>query len=118
MPQKHNSGIRWSGYGYLKAAVVEKVITDIENEETNPEAEEVLPGIPKRISKEEINQLPLARFNGRVHIITTPEAARIATGRLKEVEVLGFDTESRPSFRKGENFSPSIVQFAAKIITI
>lgn len=31
---------------------------------------------------------------------------------LKDKGVLGFDTESRPSFRKGENYLPSVVQFA------
>ncbi|GHB96715.1 3'-5' exonuclease [Cerasicoccus arenae] len=64
------------------------------------------------ITKDEINRLPLGRFEGTIHLITTPAAARAAVARLKEVEVLGFDTESRPAFRKGENYSPSIVQFA------
>lgn len=31
---------------------------------------------------------------------------------LKDKQVLGFDTESRPSFRKGESYLPSVVQFA------
>lgn len=69
-------------------------------------------GIPVRISKDAINQLPLARFEGRIHIITTPDAAAMAVETLARSRVLGFDTESRPSFRKGDNFPPSVVQFA------
>ncbi|WP_309383811.1 3'-5' exonuclease [Cerasicoccus frondis] len=68
--------------------------------------------IALNITKEEINRLPLGRFEGAIHLITTPAAARLAVEKLLKVEVLGFDTESRPAFRKGENYDPSIVQFA------
>jgi len=64
------------------------------------------------ITKEEINRLPLGRFEGAIHLITTPAAAHAAVKRLQEVEVLGFDTESRPAFKKGENYNPAVVQFA------
>ncbi len=69
-------------------------------------------GIPERISKDEINELPLARFPGRIHLVTTQAAVTVAVKRLAKSEVLGFDTESRPSFRKGDNFPPTVVQFA------
>lgn len=69
-------------------------------------------GIPERISKDAINELPLARFPGRIHLVTTPAAVTVAVKRLSKVRVLGFDTESRPSFRKGDNFPPTVVQFA------
>ncbi|WP_309398781.1 3'-5' exonuclease [Cerasicoccus maritimus] len=68
--------------------------------------------IALNITKEEINRLPLGRFEGAIHLITTPAAARIAVEKLLQTEVLGFDTESRPAFRKGENYDPSVVQFA------
>ncbi len=67
----------------------------------------------RKISKEDINKLPLAKFGGTIHLITTPSAAEQAVKRLSRESILGFDTESRPSFRKGENFPPSLVQFAA-----
>lgn len=94
---------------------MEKETTQTDNvPQTDIENEEALPGIRKRISKDEINKLPLARFNGRVSIITTSDAAEIAVDRLSKSKVLGFDTESRPSFKKGDNFPPSIVQFAGE----
>lgn len=67
---------------------------------------------PKSISKAEINELPLSRYNGKVHIVTTPEAETVAVEALSKETVLGFDTESRPSFKKGESYPPSLVQLA------
>jgi len=77
-----------------------------------PPSRASLLGIEERISKQEINQLPLARFPGRIHLVTTPAAVTIALEQLMQSRILGFDTESRPSFRKGDNFLPSVVQFA------
>ena len=69
-------------------------------------------GLPERITKQEINELPLARFPGRIHLVTTAAAVELMLERLSSYSVLGFDTESRPSFRKGDNFPPTVVQFA------
>ncbi len=64
------------------------------------------------ITKAEINDLPLFRYEGTIHLIDNAEEARKAVKILKNEPVLGFDTESRPSFRKGDHFLPSLVQFA------
>lgn len=78
-------------------------------EETSP----LLPcGLPRTIPKAAVNALPLARFVGAIHLVTTPAALDLMVQTLKNKGVLGFDTESRPSFRKGENYLPSVVQFA------
>lgn len=69
-------------------------------------------GYQERITKQEINELPLARFPGRIHIVTTPAAVELALEQLSQYPILGFDTESRPSFRKGDNFPPTVVQFS------
>lgn len=68
--------------------------------------------LPRTISKTEINDLPLIHFTERVHLVTTPTALRLAVRHLTEESLLGFDTESRPSFRKGQNFPVSLVQLA------
>ncbi|QYY36896.1 3'-5' exonuclease [Ruficoccus sp. ZRK36] len=65
------------------------------------------------ITKAEINELPLYRYEGMIHLINTDEDARRAVKILKKEPVLGFDTESRPSFRKGDHYLPSLVQFAS-----
>ncbi len=68
---------------------------------------------PERIEKEAINQLPLIAYEGKIEIIKTLESARIACEKLSRETVLGFDTETRPAFNKGESFLPSLVQLAA-----
>ena len=69
---------------------------------------------PKSISKAEINALPLSRYHGKIHVITTSDAEQLAIEELSNHEVLGFDTESRPSFKKGQSYPPSLVQLASE----
>lgn len=64
------------------------------------------------ISKEEINQLPINSFNGKTYVISTKEEAEEALKELEGCDTLGFDTESRPSFRKGEHHPICLVQLA------
>jgi ribonuclease D len=52
------------------------------------------------ISKEELHTLPLVRFKGKIHLIEHNMAAQLAVNWLKLHPVLGFDTETRPSFTK------------------
>lgn len=64
------------------------------------------------ISKEELSTLPLISFSGKIHLITDAKKADRAIDELREHEVVGFDTETRPSFRKGERHSVSLMQLA------
>jgi len=64
------------------------------------------------ISKEEISNLPLADFKGSIHVIQTPEEAEKAVSFLKKQAVLGFDTESRPSFQKGKINEVALMQLS------
>jgi ribonuclease D len=65
-----------------------------------------------KISKEEINELPLYRFNGSIKLIDSKEEALKAIEALKGETLLGFDTESRPAFKKGESYDISLLQLA------
>ena len=65
-----------------------------------------------KISKEEINELESYQFKGKIHLITTAEEATKACVKLRQEEILGFDTETRPSFRKGEFHHVSLIQLA------
>ncbi len=67
-----------------------------------------------QITKEELQTLPLFNHSGRYEIIETTEAALTAIEELKKAEVLGFDTETRPSFKKGEFYHISLLQLATK----
>ncbi|AHM59871.1 3'-5' exonuclease [Flammeovirgaceae bacterium 311] len=66
----------------------------------------------QEVTKEEINELPLIRYEGKVEVVTTEEELAEALVDLRRQPVLGFDTESRPSFRKGEYYPISLVQIA------
>lgn len=68
--------------------------------------------IRKTISKEELNSLPLWAYSGKINLIRDLRSARQAVNDLLYAPLLGFDTETRPSFRKGEHYDPSLVQIA------
>ena len=74
-----------------------------------------MPGIAlnkNKLSKTEINSLPLRYYNGAIHIIQTAEQAKDACAILIKEKVLGFDTETRPAFKKGQSYLPSLLQLA------
>jgi len=64
------------------------------------------------VSKEDINFLPIGRWEGPSHLVRTVEEVRIAAECLSRASLLGFDTETRPAFRKGQKFPPSLLQLA------
>ncbi len=67
----------------------------------------------KFLSKEEINELPLFNLKMPVELITTDKMLNSAIADLKASPVLGFDTESRPSFTKGVSYGVSLLQLAS-----
>lgn len=66
------------------------------------------------ITKAEINELPMKAYDGPIHLINTEAEADAAAGALLKESLLGFDTETRPAFRKGESYDPSLLQLAAE----
>ncbi len=63
-----------------------------------------------KITKEEVNALPLEAYEGPVCLVSNSQQLKEVLPKLRKERVLGFDTESRPSFRKGQNFPVSLVQ--------
>jgi ribonuclease D len=66
------------------------------------------------ITKEAINHLPLHRFNGPIRFISNTKEAKEAVALLKKERILGLDTETKPTFRKGEFFPPALLQLAGE----
>jgi len=64
------------------------------------------------ISHEEIGNLPLKAYSGRVELIQDARQVAAAFDEIKRHEVVGFDTETRPSFKKGQLFKVSLMQLA------
>ncbi|MDE6575809.1 MAG: 3'-5' exonuclease domain-containing protein 2 [Opitutales bacterium] len=74
----------------------------------------VLPRFPKKISKEAISRLPVSSYQGEIIFVDTVELAQQSVREIQKETLVGFDTESRPAFSKGEKYPPSIVQVATE----
>ena len=65
------------------------------------------------ISKEEINSLPILEYEGRnIVLVDTLSKLKTTIEVLKNEEVLGFDTETKPSFEKGKSNKVALLQFS------
>lgn len=65
------------------------------------------------ISKEELVTLPLREFEGHPVTVINEEQAEIAVSKIREGNCpVGFDTETRPSFHKGEYHKVALVQLS------
>ena len=67
-----------------------------------------------RFSRDYINSLPIIRFSGEVKVVTDEEEAEEALIQLLKENIIGFDTESRPSFTRGKTYPISLVQFSTE----
>lgn len=67
---------------------------------------------PIAIDKAIINTLPVESFQGIIHVIDTVEEAQQALADLCQHNILGIDTETRPSFRKGHTNKVSLIQIS------
>ena len=57
-------------------------------------------------------QLPILRYTGPIHVAKTKAELQHALHDIGREGVVGFDTETRPTFRKGQSYTPSLVQIA------
>lgn len=64
------------------------------------------------VTDDELKNLPLLQFNGRVNLVDSMHTFRQVIGEIGRPAVLGFDTETRPSFRKGQRHKVSLLQLA------
>ena len=65
-----------------------------------------------KLSKNEINALPLIQYEGDIEILTSKDNIQAAINDLKNYDLIGFDTETKPTFVKGPLNPPSIMQLA------
>ena len=81
--------------------------------------EKMLTDLKKTIDRKEIDLLPPYVFTGEVKVIEEERQVGEAADFLSKHTCLGFDTETRPSFRKGEIYKVSLLQLASpRIIKI
>lgn len=64
------------------------------------------------ISKELLSKLPLETYCGGATIIDSIERVDEAVSELCKARIIGFDSETRPSFRRGVSYPVSLLQLA------
>lgn len=78
-----------------------------------------VPTIPEQylraFTKDDINEMPLRRYEGPVSVVRTEKQCAKALKEMAGEPVLGFDTETRPVFKKGKKPGPpSLLQLATE----
>lgn len=66
--------------------------------------------IYSKFDKKEVNTLPVASFKGRIIVVLTEQAAEKAVDYLLTADILGVDTETRPTFKKGHASKVALLQ--------
>lgn len=67
------------------------------------------------ITKEQINELPVVDFRGDIYVVDKFSQVRPAVERLRRFSLIGFDTETRPSFRAGVRHKVALIQLATPL---
>ena len=64
------------------------------------------------VTPEEVNSLPLSYYNGKIVLVDQADQVADAVDEINKYEVIGFDTETRPAFVKGQFYHISLIQLA------
>ncbi|MDA3867484.1 MAG: 3'-5' exonuclease domain-containing protein 2 [Salinivirgaceae bacterium] len=64
------------------------------------------------IDNETLNELPKGEFQGTIKVITTPEGVNQVIPEIIINDILGFDTETKPAFKKGKSHEISLLQLS------
>lgn len=67
-----------------------------------------------QITKDEIAALPVVEYQGRIVTIQTEEDANKAIEYLSTFSILGFDTETKPAFKKGVINKVALLQLSTE----
>lgn len=65
------------------------------------------------ISKQQLAILPPAHFTGSIVVVDTAAGVDDAVAHLRKADLIGFDTETRPAFKKGQSYNVSLLQLSA-----
>lgn len=70
--------------------------------------------IYSKFDKKKITNLPIVQFPGRIITIVSETDADKAVDYLLSRDILGVDTETRPTFHKGEQHKVALLQVASR----
>jgi ribonuclease D len=75
------------------------------------------PSERRSISHDELMALPILRYQGPIRLVKSEDDLHHLAQDARHEHLVGFDTETRPTFKKGQSFPPSLVQIAtAKMV--
>lgn len=66
--------------------------------------------LSKEISKEEVNNLEQRSFSGKIVVLSKEHHKAFA--EINDYSITGFDTETRPNFKKGQKNKVALIQIA------
>ena len=64
------------------------------------------------VTDEDLKKLPVVQFEGSVKLVDSIQKFRESLSEISRCKILGFDTETRPSFKKGTRHKVSLLQLA------
>lgn len=64
------------------------------------------------IDNDTVAAMPAARFGGRIVVVEREEQVEAACQDLSSCDIIGFDTETRPSFKAGVSHKVSLLQLS------
>lgn len=66
------------------------------------------------ISKDAVADLPVVNYPGGITVVDTPDKVARAVRELRDARVIGFDTETRPSFQRGRTHNVALLQLSTE----
>lgn len=66
------------------------------------------------ITKQQVAELPTVKFEGAITLIERPADVADALAFIRSQQIVGFDTETKPNFRKGMTNKVSLIQVATE----
>lgn len=67
---------------------------------------------PETLTSEDLEKYEISWFKGEIIVVEDLDTFREAFEKIRNSQLLGFDTETRPSFRKGKKNRVSLIQLA------
>ena len=70
--------------------------------------------VRRTIDKDELKELPKTVFPGRIYVIQSEAETERAVAYLQSRSVIGIDSETRPSFTKGQSHKVALLQISSE----
>jgi len=70
------------------------------------------PVFQEYVTPEEVNALPLTYYEGKIILVREADRVAKAVEEINQYSAVGFDTETKPTFVKGQFYHISLIQIA------